>query len=84
MSFAEASIRSDVLKKDSATLSSAYFDGYYTNKSLLNFNLEVLRASNRGLKCLENEKLWIRIVLGVFYMNSIIKHSLLSMKMVMR
>jgi hypothetical protein len=66
ISFAEAFIRSDVLKKDSATLSSAYFDGYYTNKSLLNFNLEVLRASNKGLKCLENEKLWIRIALGVF------------------
>jgi hypothetical protein len=66
MSFAEAYIRSDVLKKDSVTLSSAYFDGYYTNKWLLNFNLEVLRASNRGLKCLENEDLRIHIVVLYF------------------
>jgi hypothetical protein len=41
----------DCLRKDSATLSSTYFDGYYTNKQLANFNLEILRASNRGLYC---------------------------------
>jgi hypothetical protein len=44
------------LKKDSFTLSSAYFDGYYTNKQLVNFNMDCLRASDRALEWLENQE----------------------------
>jgi hypothetical protein len=37
----------DCLNKDNATLSSAYIDGYCTNKQLVNLNMEILRASDR-------------------------------------
>lgn len=39
----------DFIKKDTFSFSSAYIEGLYTNKQLANFNLELLRASDRFL-----------------------------------
>jgi hypothetical protein len=39
----------DFMKKDTVSFSNAYFEGFYTNKQLANFNLELLRASDRFL-----------------------------------
>lgn len=57
------------LKRYGPTLSSAYFDGYYTNKQLVNINLGILQASNKVLDIdyLKSKKWFIRY--PIFFFN---------------
>jgi hypothetical protein len=61
----KADLLLDSLHKNSLTFSTAYLEGYYTNKQLANCNLELLRLSDKTLKNLQGPvKYWVFIFLA--------------------
>ncbi|GHT45788.1 hypothetical protein AGMMS49936_03610 [Endomicrobiia bacterium] len=58
----EVELSKNPLKKDSITFNTAYLNGQYTNKQLVNFGLEFINTTDRILKNVQEQRTTAEII----------------------